>query len=67
MAMGINPQDETSYTIQYQDAFLKNVENESCTRQRRMSVNKPDNVQPSNFFHSAQASVFVQASFDPYE
>jgi len=26
--MDINPEDETSYTIQYQEAFLKYVENE---------------------------------------
>jgi hypothetical protein len=29
--MDINPEDETSYTIQYQEAFLKYVENECCT------------------------------------
>jgi len=32
MAMEINPEDETSYTTQYQEAILKYVENEYCTK-----------------------------------
>jgi hypothetical protein len=30
--MDINPKDETSYTTQYQEAFLKYVENEYCAK-----------------------------------
>ena len=30
----INPEDETSYTNQYQEAFLKYVENEYCAKHR---------------------------------
>jgi hypothetical protein len=30
--MDINPEDKISYTTQYQEAFLKNVENEYCTK-----------------------------------
>jgi len=30
--MDINPEDETSYTIQYQEAFLKYIENEYCAK-----------------------------------
>jgi len=30
--LDINPEDETSYTTQYQEAFLKYVENEYCTK-----------------------------------
>jgi hypothetical protein len=30
--MDINPVDETFYTIQYQEAFLKYVENEYCAK-----------------------------------
>jgi hypothetical protein len=33
--MDINPEDETSYTTQYQNAFLKYVENEYCAKHRR--------------------------------
>jgi hypothetical protein len=30
--MDMNPVDETSYTTHYQEAFLKYVENEYCTK-----------------------------------
>jgi len=33
--MDINPEDETSYTTHYQEAFLKYVENEYCAKHRR--------------------------------
>ena len=33
--MDINPEDETSYTTQYQEAFLKYVENEYCAKRRQ--------------------------------
>ena len=36
--MDINPGDETSYTTQSQEAFLKYVENEYCAKQRPLSV-----------------------------
>jgi hypothetical protein len=32
--MDINPEDETSYTAQYQEAFLKYVEKEYCAKHR---------------------------------
>jgi hypothetical protein len=38
--MDINPEDETSYTTQYQEAYLKYVENEHCAKHRRALVNK---------------------------
>jgi hypothetical protein len=38
--MDINAEDETSYTTQYQEAFLKYVENEYCAKHRRAPVNK---------------------------
>jgi len=38
--MDINPEDGTSYTTQYQEAFLKYVENEYCANHRRVPVNK---------------------------
>jgi hypothetical protein len=41
-AMNINPEDETSYTVQYQEAILKYVENEYCTKHRWMSITKPE-------------------------
>jgi len=38
--MDIIPDDKTSYTTQYQEAFLKYVENEYCAKHRRVPVNK---------------------------
>ena len=38
--MNIIPEDETSYATQYQEAFLKYVENEYCAKHRRLPVTK---------------------------
>ena len=65
--MDINPEDKTSYTIQYQEAFLKYVENEYCARHRRVPVNKYKSFPSSNLIHSATASGSCQSSFDPYD
>jgi len=65
--MDTNPEDETSYTTHSQEAFLKCVDNEYCTKHWWMSVIKPDNIQHSIFFPSPKASGFGQSSFDPYE
>jgi len=37
--MDINPEDETSYTTQYQEAFLRYVENEYCAKHRCVPFN----------------------------
>jgi len=65
--MDINPEDETSYTTQYQEAFLKYVENEYCTKHRRVPVNKLETVPSSNLVPFATASRSYQSSFDPYD
>jgi hypothetical protein len=65
--MHINPEDETSYTSQYQEAFLKYVENECCARHRRVPVNKLETVPSRNFVPSAMASGSIQSSLDPYD
>jgi len=64
--MDINPDDETSYTTQYQEAFLKYVENKYCAKHRRLSVNKPKRLVSNNPF-STTASGSGQSSFDPYD
>ena len=38
--MDINPEDETSYTAQYHEAFLNYVENEYCPKHRHVLVDK---------------------------
>jgi len=64
--MDINPQDETSYTTQYQEALLKYVENEYSAKHRRVPVNKLETVLTSNLFPPATASGSYQSSFNPY-
>jgi len=65
--MDINPEDETSYTTQYQEAFQKYVENEYCVKYRRVPVNKLETVLSSNLVPSVTASGSYQSSFDPYD
>jgi hypothetical protein len=65
--MDINPEDKTSYTTQYQEAFLKYVENEYCAKHGRVPVNKLETVPSSNLVPSATASGSYQSSIDPYD
>jgi len=65
--MDINPEDETSYTTQYQEAFLKYVENQYCAKDRRVPSNKLETVPSNNLFPSATASGSYQSSIDPYD
>jgi hypothetical protein len=64
--MDINPEDETSYTPQYQEAFLEYVENECCAKHRCVLVNKLDTIPSTNLLASATQSGSYQSSFDPY-
>jgi len=65
--MDINPNDETSYTNQYQQAFGKYVGNKYWAEHRQMSVSKPKNVPHGNIFPSAKTSALCQSSDDPYD
>jgi len=65
--MDIHPEDETSYTTQYQEAFLNYVENEYCAKLRRGPVNKLETVPISNLVPSATASRSFQSSVDQYD
>jgi len=62
--MDVNPEDDTSYTTQYQEAFLRNVEFEYCAKRRGVLVNKLETIRSSNLVPSATASGSYQASFD---
>jgi len=66
-SMDINPEDETSYTSQYQEAFLKYVENEYCMKHRRLPVIKSDNTLNNNLSSFEMASGSGQSSYDPYD
>jgi hypothetical protein len=65
--MDINPEDKTSYTTQYQEAFLKYVDNEYCAKHWRVPDNKHDSLTSSNLVPSAIASGSCHSSFDPYD
>jgi hypothetical protein len=65
--MDINPEDETSYTTQYQEASLKNMENEYCTKHRRLPVTKFDNTQNNNLRSFEMAAKYGQSSYDQYD
>jgi len=65
--MDINPEDEISYTTQYQEGFLKYVENGYCAKLRCVPVNKLETVPSDNPLPSGTASGSYQSSFDPYD
>jgi len=62
----LNPDDEGSYTTQYQEAFPKFVENKYSAKHRRLSVNKPERDVTNDPF-STMASGSGQLSFDLYD
>ena len=63
----INTEDETSYTTQSQEAFLKYVENEYCATHIHVPVKKSDSVLSNYLVPSPTASGSGQSSFDPYD
>jgi len=65
--MDINPENETSYTTQYPEAFLKYVANEYCAKHQCMPINILQSLPSSNPISSAIASCSYQSSFDPYD
>jgi len=65
MVLDINPEDESSSTAQYHDAFPKDGENEYCDNHRRVPVNKPENLRSSSLVPSTTRSGSGQSSFDP--
>jgi len=66
-AMDITPEDQTSYTTQYQEAFLRYVENKYCANPRCVPVNELETVLSNNLLPSATASGSYQSLFDPYD
>ena len=64
--MDINPEHQASYNTQYQEAFLKYVENEYSAKHIRFSVIEPSRIPSQILFPSAMSSGSGQLSFDPY-
>jgi len=65
--MDINPDDETSYSTQYQKVVVMDVENENCAKHRHLPVNKPESITSCNLVPSAAASRSGQSFFDRYD
>ena len=65
--MDINPEDEISYATQYQEAFLKWVENDYHAIHRLLPVIQPGSVLSTNPVSSAMPSVSGQSSYDWYD
>jgi hypothetical protein len=64
--MDINPENTTSYTTQYQRAFLQYVKNEYCDIHWHVAVKKVESLPSSKIIPSATACGFGQSSFNPY-
>jgi len=60
--MVINREHETSYTTQYQEAFLMNVENKYCAKHCRLPVTESNNKTINIVSFYAMASRFGKAS-----
>jgi len=65
--MDIDPEVETSYTTEYQEAFPKYVENKSCAKHGRLPVTKSKSRQNNNLVSSAMASRSAPSSYNPYD
>jgi len=65
--MDINREDDTSYTTQYDKAFLKYVEKESRTKHRGVPVDELKTIPSNNLLPCATASGSYQSSLDPYD
>ena len=60
-----NPEDETDYTTEYQEAYLRYVETEYSAKQRHVPDNSLESLPTSNLVLSAPASGYCQLSVYP--
>jgi len=67
MLMDTTPQYEISYTTQYDEAILKDVENDYCAKHRGVPVNTPENLSSSTLVPPATGSGSCQSSFHQYD
>jgi hypothetical protein len=65
--MDINPEEATSCTTHYKEAFLKYGENEYCAKHRHVPVNELETLPSCNPDPSATASGSYKSSFAPYD
>jgi len=65
--MDINPEDETSYTTQCQESFLKYVQNKYFPIHRPLPGTIPANILNNNHISSAMAPWSRQSCCDQYD
>ena len=65
--MDLIPENETSYTTQYQEACLKYVENEYCAKHQHVPVSTHKSLPKSNLIPSITVLGSGTSSFDPYD
>jgi hypothetical protein len=65
--MDINPEKKKSYTTQYQEAFVKYLENEYRAKHQQMPVNTLNSLPISNPIPCGKDSGSCQSSFDLYD
>jgi hypothetical protein len=65
--MDTNSKDETSCTTQYQEAYLKYLQNEYCAEPLHLPVIKPKRVPTNTLFASGMDSRSVQSCYDLYD
>jgi len=63
--MDINPEDETSYTTQYKEDFLKYGGNKYRHKHRRLPVTKPETIPDNILVSSTMACRSGQSFYDP--
>jgi len=63
----MNREDKTSYTTNYQEAFLKYVENEYCAKHPCVPVIKHESLPSSDLIPSAMVLGSCQSSSDAYD
>ena len=61
----INPEDEWSYTAQYEKGFLRSMENDDCAKHQSVPVNKQKSFPRSNLIPSNKVLASCQSFFDP--
>jgi hypothetical protein len=62
--MDIYPEDKTSYTTQYQEAFHQYLPNEDCAKHRLVSVNILESLPSRQLIPYATASGSCQSSIN---
>jgi len=65
--MDINCEDETFDNTQYQEGFLKYLENKYCAKHRHLPVIDPESIPNHNLFSFAMASGSGQSFYQPYD